>query len=625
MFSFAYDRERGVAGEVAGAPDVQGAKAVLTVTGSAAGAGEDAWAGSHFLRFAGSKKSGHFYPVIGNTAGSVTISIADADLVGVESGDDFEVVPFWTLASAFPPGAQNVVHASGGLLPTARRTELHLYRDGSGIDRAPGRVFFLTADGWREQVRDLPDADDTILPPGSVLVLRQDHLAAAANLVVHGAVVGTSQAVSVRTQVDGPRDNFVGLPHPVPVALSDLRWENFAESSSTDAGDRADEVLRFDQTMPAPNRRPEIRYFRLGGEWRKDEPGFPDVSHVLFSPGEAVVVRKVATVDAGTFYTRTPELLRSLSLANSGFENGLGTQTGLPGWFGAWQGSHRQAVGEESGITPHDGGMMLKFLASGPDGPAEAPADTVTSAQWQLVDLQPVLSLVRAGEAKVDASAYFNRVAGDGNTDDLFRLSVHAMSGQPLQFAGGVAALRSGFERELLADADPATWESINVGGDIPSDSRYLAVGLHAVENRSDDAVAPEFDGHYADAVSLVVSPRSGEWHGALENGGFDQVAETIASGLPASTAVWAGDAATLASGQVAEIRPHRGRQMLRLQSTTIGDAETASVWQLVDIRDWIGANAGAGRVLVAGVEGKVNRIGGPQVDTRFDLEVRFL
>jgi hypothetical protein len=40
----------------------------------------------------------------------------------------------------------------------------------------------------------------------------------------------------------------------------------------------------------------------------------------------------------------------------------------------------------------------------------------------------------------------------------------------------------------------------------VPPGTRYLVVEIYAFENRVNDATLPEFPGHYADDVSLVLT-----------------------------------------------------------------------------------------------------------------------
>ncbi len=58
---------------------------------------------------------------------------------------------------------------------------------------------------------------------------------------------------------------------------------------------------------------------------------------------------------------------------------------------------------------------------------------------------------------------------------------------------------------DLLSDSDPATWERVVGTIDLPAGTRYVVIEIFAFEDVADDATVPEFDGHFADDVTLVI------------------------------------------------------------------------------------------------------------------------
>ena len=100
----------------------------------------------------------------------------------------------------------------------------------------------------------------------------------------------------------------------------------------------------------------------------------------------------------------------------------------------------------------------------------------------------------------VDAGAWFNRVAGDAQTDSDFLVILRAFSGTP----GAETLLADSADAfRLVSDADPATWEQLTAEMALPPGTEFLQVFLTAVENVSNDASLPEFDGHFADEASV--------------------------------------------------------------------------------------------------------------------------
>ncbi len=159
---------------------------------------------------------------------------------------------------------------------------------------------------------------------------------------------------------------------------------------------------------------------------------------------------------------------------------------------GYWSGDPATIVQAQDGITPLDGNSMLQFLD----------IDHGSSNDiWQLVDVTSLGSLLSSGEAVCTLSARFNRVAGDGQTDTAFRVSVQAYSGELASFPTGM--LGEG-KQYIYSDSDPATWELATADLLLPATTTFVAVGLRVKSDISDDL---EFDGHYADTISLTIVP----------------------------------------------------------------------------------------------------------------------
>ena len=60
----------------------------------------------------------------------------------------------------------------------------------------------------------------------------------------------------------------------------------------------------------------------------------------------------------------------------------------------------------------------------------------------------------------------------------------------------------------LFSDADVGTWEPVSLEASLPAATDYVAIKISATENVFNDTSGlVEFDGHYADAVSLTIVP----------------------------------------------------------------------------------------------------------------------
>lgn len=192
-----------------------------------------------------------------------------------------------------------------------------------------------------------------------------------------------------------------------------------------------------------------------------------------------------------------PILLGANLLQDPGFE-GTVAVGGLPTVIGQWRGDSVYAVGLDQGITPHASSQMLRFVYGGP-----SPSALISSQAWQLVDVSALATEIDLSKIQVDASAWFNRVTGDAETDTRFDLRVHAFSGSPASFPTDYPSPTVKGDSVLTTGN---LWQQVSVTDTLPVGTRYLAVEIYSYEDIQNDVTDPEFDGHYADDLSLVLT-----------------------------------------------------------------------------------------------------------------------
>ena len=197
----------------------------------------------------------------------------------------------------------------------------------------------------------------------------------------------------------------------------------------------------------------------------------------------------------------TPAWSQANLLTNASFENPEITGGSFPTTFDDWSGDLSQIVTAENGINPFDGSRMLRFDA----GFIDTSLDGEFGDVFQFVDMSPFSAIISTGLAVATGSAFFNRVAGDSQTDTHFEVEIRAFDGLPSGFAGTTPGLVSA-TGVLLSDADPDTWESAMVQLLLPVNTTHLAFKVAPFENITDDVGSTEFDGHYADLAFLSVT-----------------------------------------------------------------------------------------------------------------------
>lgn len=191
-------------------------------------------------------------------------------------------------------------------------------------------------------------------------------------------------------------------------------------------------------------------------------------------------------------------------LINPGFESAVLATLGLPTAPGNWQGDRAESIGADQGITPRfPSTQMLKFIAT-----ADVPStNNLTSQRWQIIDVSAYRADIDATRVRADASAWFNRVIGNGFTDRRFDLRLHAFSGSPSQLPVSYVNPAGVRLAELTVSVDTTgnNWQQAVLQLALPAGTTYLLVEIYAYEDVRNDAVLPEFDGHYADDISLML------------------------------------------------------------------------------------------------------------------------
>jgi uncharacterized protein (TIGR02597 family) len=286
-------------GKVGPLPVVTEGTAAITPVGSPALPAGYYTSAPHYLRFLDGAMDGAWFEVTANTTTSISIAVGDASLGALSSGARFDVIPHWTLGTLLPGPTQSALHHSAGKLPPGRGSSLMLADvTREGIRLAPDRIYFVTTGGWFEAAGGFPAADDVVVDPGQVLIIR--HKSGAADTVFRttNRVHRYDHSTTLTSGPGGPRDHAVGLMRPVPVQLADLDLDAtaFLDSASAALVDRKDEVLVYDNLSAALNKTPSKIYFRVGGQWFEDAGGTHlPAGTASIPPSNALVIRKAAT------------------------------------------------------------------------------------------------------------------------------------------------------------------------------------------------------------------------------------------------------------------------------------------------------------------------------------------
>lgn len=303
-----FQRSPDFQGMLAIKPVVTGTAANLTATAGTVWA-VDQFKNTHFVQFTSGPGTGFMTPILGNTATTLSVNSADPGLKKVLANDRYRIVPFWTLATLFPPATQTAFHASTGRLPTQRGSELLVYGAGTpGTNLVPTQIFFVTATEWRQAAPGFPAADSTILPPNAVFVVRHQPSADATSFRPSGMVSDAVTSFPLAGMTGSVVDHYIGLTRPVPVKLVDLGLlpTVFQVSTGLTPATRKDELLVFDNSVASYDKTESARYFRFNNNWYKDDVTFPISNNDTLPHGAVVVIRKALNASATPVFWQNP-------------------------------------------------------------------------------------------------------------------------------------------------------------------------------------------------------------------------------------------------------------------------------------------------------------------------------
>jgi len=209
-------------------------------------------------------------------------------------------------------------------------------------------------------------------------------------------------------------------------------------------------------------------------------------------------------------------------IQNGGFETGSPALGPRPTSFGQWQGDKVGYTHAENGISTPEGTTMLRFFFTSGGSPSPS-ADT--SQYWQNIDLSSFSPAIASGNARLSASALFNRLPGNAQTDTVLGFQLIARSGTPSAFT---ELSRVGIT--ITSDGDPNTWELAAFNDFVlPPTTTHVQFELDAREDVFNNGTGTEFDGHYADNVVVTMA--------VPEPSGFALIAAAAACVLAASRA----------------------------------------------------------------------------------------
>jgi hypothetical protein len=262
------------------------------------------------------------------------------------------------------------------------------------------------------------------------------------------------------------------------------------------------------------------------GLWRKLEQGWtpPVVSGRLRgwfrNPMAAALAGfllcLVCTSSVRAYMGQWVSKVRPLPLVNSGFETQSEIGVSVPIRLGEWSGDFSRITGPENGITPYQGGKMIRFVRA--DNPNSNPTITYNVSEvMQVIDLRPFQAELATGKAELELSAWF--ASGSPDPGYFFMLRAASFCG-PLEWAPEVwrertVHGRTAAERRVEAFRSPTgpVWQKVQLNLPVLPGTDFLILQGAATRLPMPQEGAVEFPAHYMDDMTaqLRVNRADGE------------------------------------------------------------------------------------------------------------------
>lgn len=201
---------------------------------------------------------------------------------------------------------------------------------------------------------------------------------------------------------------------------------------------------------------------------------------------------------------------RAIPLLEDGFE--IAAQPGIrgvPSEREVWGGDHARIVTAEQGIAPHGGTKMLRFLRSDFEG--EKSELSYSCDQLRVIDLRRYQTLIDAGNATVNAAAWFRLVAPQMGESFAVGISISAFDSDPTRLHGRDWSTWEDTERlgytqtqRPWSAKDYAVWGEATGELRLPRGTRFVNVHVRVSRKEPAPTATPvSFAGAYADDVSV--------------------------------------------------------------------------------------------------------------------------
>jgi len=261
-----------------------------------------------------SAKEGHTYEVTANATvngvSTVTLMTNGDDISSIVAGTQVALIPYWTLATLFPPSDLGVSYIGTASVRSYQTQILMPNYAKSGINIAPFPAYYYstTTTQWQMEGGTGTNAGDTIFLPDGFFTVR--NAATATTLSPIGSVNYQRLSIPLTAGTSSSQqDNFVSITRPLPVALRDLNLiASNAFTPTTSVRNLQDQLVLYNNGVSGINKspNPSTSYFYMNGIWQHIGGTGTDAGSDTIPAGAAIQIRKAGTSGTTVFWINQP-------------------------------------------------------------------------------------------------------------------------------------------------------------------------------------------------------------------------------------------------------------------------------------------------------------------------------
>ncbi|MEO8427023.1 MAG: TIGR02597 family protein [Verrucomicrobiota bacterium] len=268
---------------------------------------------THYVIIRSGAKEGFWYFITANDSNSVTLDLVSDTLSGLNAGDQFDIIPYWTLATIFT----NEQGINASPTPGNRTTEVFVQDvNAVGIDLTASRIYYFWSGSWRQVGQGAANKNDDIILPCVYLIVRHN-IAGDTTLTLQGSEMTSKWAVPLAANPSTMQDNPVSLSRPVQISLTQSGlFEGGAFNASPNFGNPTDELFTFDNTLAGIDKTATATYYYWNGAWRRIGAVTDVGSDLVFSPNVGVIIRKSIGPSPGFWINSLPNTPPSVNLTS---------------------------------------------------------------------------------------------------------------------------------------------------------------------------------------------------------------------------------------------------------------------------------------------------------------------